>query len=100
MLEWLAYQLPWWVWIAAAAVVVAVVYRFFGLRNALAAAGALAGAIFLNRARQQGWKDREAKIREDRLEAVKERKASDDEIDRMGADQRNSQWDRWLRDKR
>ncbi|CDZ55092.1 hypothetical protein [Neorhizobium galegae] len=100
MLEWLAYQLPWRVWIIVAVLVVGIVYRLFGLRNALVAAGAFAAAVFLNRARQQGWKDREARIREDRLKAARDRKDSDDEIDRLGADQRNSEWDRWLRDKR
>jgi hypothetical protein len=98
MLEWLAYQVPWWVWAVLAIVVIGFLHRFIGLRNALVAAGIAAAAIFHTRARQQGWKDREDRIEQDKAKAIVKRRESDAEIDQMDSAGRDAEWDRWLRD--
>ena len=99
MMEWIAYQVPWWVWAIAALVVLALVHQFVGLRTALIAAGIAAVAIFHNRARQQGWQEREAKIAKDRAKAVSDRRNTDAEVDQMDRAGRDAEWDRWMRDR-
>ena len=66
MLDWLIYQVPWWVWVGLALVVYAaglyVAAAFFGWQRVrpfalpvLAVIGALG---MLGRSRQQGWQDK------------------------------------------
>lgn len=68
---------------------------------ATAAIGAvlfLAFAYF--KARQDGKNAAEAAQARKQAEAIKRKKESDDEVDRMGADARRNDLDRWMRDKR
>jgi hypothetical protein len=67
---------------------------------ALAVAGAvvfLAFAYF--RARQDGKNAALAEQRRKQLDAMKNKKESDDEVDRMGADRRGDELGRWMRDR-
>lgn len=67
---------------------------------ALAVAGAvvfLAFAYF--RARQDGKNAVIAEQRRKQLDAMKNKKESDDEVDRMGADRRGDELGRWMRDR-
>lgn len=68
---------------------------------ALAAAGAL---LFLSfaylRARQDGKNAAMLEQARKRADAARQRKESDDEVDRMGADRRHDELGRWMRDKR
>lgn len=68
---------------------------------ALAAAGAflfLAFAYF--RARQDGKNAAMLEQARKRADAARQKKESDDEVDRMGADRRRDELGRWMRDKR
>ncbi|MBD9540093.1 hypothetical protein IB276_11575 [Ensifer sp. ENS04] len=67
---------------------------------ALAIAGAVVFLVFAYlRARQDGKNAALAEQRRKQLDAMKQRKESDDEIDRMGADRRGDELGRWMRDR-
>ena len=68
---------------------------------AAAAIGAVLFLIFAYfRARQDGKNAAEAAQAKKQAEAIKRKKESDDEVDRMGADARRDDLARWMRDKR
>lgn len=67
---------------------------------ALAVAGAVVFLVFAYlRARQDGKNAAIAEQRRRQLDAMKQKKESDDEVDRMGADGRRDELDRWMRDR-
>jgi len=68
---------------------------------ALAAAGALLFLAFAYlRARQDGKNAAMIEQARKRADAARQKKESDDEVDRMGADRRRGELGRWMRDKR
>ena len=66
------------------------------------AAAAIGALIFLTfayfRARQDGKNAAEAAQAKKQAEAIKRKKETDDEVDRMGADARRDELNKWLRD--
>ena len=68
------------------------------------AAAAIGAVLFLAfayfKARQDGKNAAEAAQAKKQAEAIKRKKESDDEVDRMGADARRDDLARWMRDKR
>lgn len=67
---------------------------------ALAVAGAVVFLVFAYlRARQDGKNAAIAEQRRRQLDAMKQKKESDDEVDRMGADGRRDDLSRWMRDR-
>lgn len=93
MLDWLVYQIPWYVWAVLGVIVAVAVQRFFGWRNAIMAAIGIGAAVLLHRSRQQGYRDRVNQEREEREELR-------DEYDQIDSDGRgaNDAYDR-LRDR-
>lgn len=79
IVEWLDFGLPWWLWLGPAGVGVAAAFiavsRVFGVRNALAAAGALAAfallAVTRQRGRQEGWNKRIEKEERDAANTIR-----------------------------
>ncbi|EHK77677.1 hypothetical protein SM0020_12155 [Sinorhizobium meliloti CCNWSX0020] len=68
---------------------------------ALAAAGALLFLFFAYlRARQDGKNAAMLEQARKRADAARQKKESDDEVDRMGANRRRDELGRWMRDKR
>lgn len=65
MIDFILYQIPWWAYGIAAAVIIGTLYSTIGLRNTLYAIGAALLFIFHVRSRQQGWTDRETKGQHD-----------------------------------
>lgn len=67
------------------------------------AAAAIGAAIFLTfayfRARQDGKNAARLEQAKRQAEAIKQKKETDDEVDRMGTDRRRDELGRWLRDK-
>lgn len=67
------------------------------------AAAAIGALIFLTfayfRARQDGKNAAEAAQAKKQADAIKRKKETDDEVDRMGADARRDDLSRWMRDK-
>lgn len=67
------------------------------------AAAAIGAVLFLTfayfRARQDGKNAAEAAQAKKQAEAIKRKKETDDEVDRMGADARRDDLSRWMRDK-
>jgi hypothetical protein len=67
------------------------------------AAAAIGAAIFLTfayfRARQDGKNAAMLEQAKRRAEAIKQKKETDDEVDRMGTDRRRDELGRWMRDK-
>lgn len=67
------------------------------------AAAAIGAVLFLTfayfRARQDGKNAAEAAQAKKQAEAIKRKKETDDEVDRMGADARRDDLSRWIRDK-
>ena len=67
-------------------------------------AAAIGAVLFLAfvflKGRQDGKTAAESAHARKQAEAVKRKKASDDEVDRMGADARRDDLSRWMRDKR
>jgi len=67
------------------------------------AAAAIGAVLFLTfayfKARQDGRNAAEAAQAKKQAEAIKRKKETDDEIDRMGADARRDDLARWMRDK-
>lgn len=98
--DWLLYAVPWWVWLIAVAVAVGLVHRLIGFRNALVAAAVAVAAILQVRARQQGRQDKERELDAERLRSMRDRRESDAKVDRLDDNGRNSEWSKWLRDKR
>lgn len=79
MIDWLTYDLPWWLpWGLASVPVLAVAWRFFGLRGALMAFLALFALSARHRGRQEGWEAR-GERQEERRQRIQEKF---DEIDR------------------
>ena len=68
------------------------------------AAAAIGAVLFLTfayfKARQDGKNVAEAAQAKKQAEAIKRKKESDDEVDRMGSDARRDDLARWMRDKR
>ena len=66
-------------------------------------AAAIGAVLFLAfayfRARQDGKNAAEAAQAKKQAEAIKRKKETDDEVDRMGADARRDDLARWMRDK-
>lgn len=66
------------------------------------AAAAIGAAIFLTfayfRARQDGKNAAMLEQAKKRAEAIKQKKETDDEVDRMGTDRRRDELGRWMRD--
>ena len=56
--QWLAYSVPWWVWLLLGLTVAGAIQYFWGWKKALAALIGVLAIVFLQRARQQGWKDK------------------------------------------
>lgn len=56
--QWLFYSVPWWCWAILGLIIVGAVQYFWGWQKALAALGAVAAIVLLQRARQQGWQDK------------------------------------------
>lgn len=67
------------------------------------AAAAIGAVLFLTfayfKARQDGKNAAELAQAKKQAEAIKRKKETDDEVDRMGADARRDDLDRWMRDK-
>lgn len=67
------------------------------------AAAAVGAAIFLTfayfRARQDGKNAARLEQAKRQAEAIKQKKETDDEVDRMGTDRRRDELGRWMRDK-
>lgn len=67
------------------------------------AAAAIGAAIFLTfayfRARQDGKNAARLEQAKRQAEAIKQKKETDDEVDRMGTDRRRDELGRWMRDK-
>lgn len=67
------------------------------------AAAAIGAVLLLTfayfRARQDGKNAAEAAQAKKQADAIKRKKESDDEVDRMGADARRDDLSRWMRDK-
>lgn len=82
MFEWLASLIPWWAYLLAAAIAVGAVWRLFGWRGAIAAAGVILPVLGFRWASNQGAE----------RERAKQSKARDhlqehyDEIDRQDID--------------
>lgn len=97
-MDWLStfvlFHLPWWVWVPVALIIVAAIViplvRLVGLKRALeiaaAVAAALGGLILIQRARQEGWRAREAKGERDAQSAIdKAERARRDAYDQFTA---------------
>ena len=67
------------------------------------AAAAIGAVLFLTfayfKARQDGKNAAEAAQAKKQADAIKRKKESDDEVDRMGADARRDELNKWLRDR-
>lgn len=61
MIEWLIYAVPWWVWAAVGLTVALVIHQTFGFKAAAVAVVVAIAGVFQARARQQGWKDAQAR---------------------------------------
>jgi hypothetical protein len=99
MAEWLLYSVPWWFWACLGLVAVLAVARIFGFRVGVWVLGLVIGLVLLMRARQVGFQDRVNQQKEERADAVINRRESDSEIDEMGESARNAEFDGWMRDK-
>lgn len=93
----------WWAGLGVVPLVITVVLlvRVVGLTRAVQiGAGlfaALAAAVMLRRARQQGWQDREAKLTRDTDEAVAKYQDKKDEVARLDRDELDRRAGRWVR---
>lgn len=98
MIDWLLSLVPWWGWLTAAVAAVAVVWRFVGWQGALAALAAIGVALSYGKGRADVLRDERAHADRNNLQAAKDRKEIDDEIDQLGSDDIDQRLARWLRD--
>lgn len=97
MIDWLISLVPWWAWLTAALAAVAVIWRFFGWKGALAALAAGA-ALSYGKGRADVLRDEQARSDRNNLQAAKDRKEIDDEIDQLGSNDVDERLARWMRD--
>lgn len=97
MIDWIISLVPWWVWLTAALAAVAVIWRFFGWKGALAAAAGLIAALSYGKGRAEGKAIIEAEQNRARLDAIKRRNEVDDEINSLGAQDVDERLKRWNR---
>ena len=98
MIDWAISLVPWWAWLAMAVTAVVVVWRFFGWQGALAAAAGFLAALSYGKGRAEALRDERARSDRNNLQAAKDRKEIDDEIDQLGSDDIDQRLARWLRD--
>ncbi|MFG1464228.1 hypothetical protein V5F77_15160 [Xanthobacter sp. DSM 24535] len=99
LLDWIAYQLPWWVLAIPALVAVLAVARLAGLRAAVTVGLAAAAILIGRRGAQQGWAAREAKGERDAQTAIERaRDARAAALRRDGVAERLRDDDGWRRD--
>lgn len=99
MADFLMYAVPWWVWALLGLVAALGVAHIFGFRPAMWVLGVVVALVLLNRARQSGFQDRVNQQKQEKADAVINRKESDSEIDEMAEPARDAEFDGWLRDK-
>lgn len=87
-MSWLVDLLPWWLWLAVAAVVVFAIARYFGRDAAVIAAGAALIAVVAKMIRQGAKDDAKREARIDDLERANEIHTEASEV-RAESDRRN-----------
>jgi hypothetical protein len=94
LLDLIAY---WW-WLAPLVGAAVVAYRFLGWRGLLAVATlGLAGGLY-TKGRQDERQRAEQQAKADRLEAIKDRKASDDAVNKLDPNTRRDDLRGWVSD--
>lgn len=98
MFEWLVSLVPWWLWLVLAAIAIGAVWRLFGWRGAIAAAGLILPVLGFRWATNLGAERERSKATDRNLNAMKDRKEIDDEIDQLGSNDVDERFARWMRD--
>lgn len=98
MTDWIISLVPWWAWLAMAVTAVVVVWKLFGWQGALAALAGLVAVLGYGKGRNDAYRDERARADRRNLEAAKNRKDVDDEIDQLGSNDVSDRLARWMRD--
>lgn len=98
MIDWLISLVPWWAWLTAAIAAVVLVWRLFGWQGALAIAAGILAVLGYGKGRADTLRDERARSDRDNLQAAKDRKEIDDEIDQLGSNDVDERLARWMRD--
>lgn len=85
-MNWLTYNLPIEVWVIGGLGLVFTVWRFFGLQNAIGAIIAFLLFIANVKGRQEGWKSREQKGRDDANKSIRDARNARADSDRLNSD--------------
>lgn len=99
-MTWLLDLVPWWAWLLLAAVAVGTVWRLLGWQGALVAAAGLLAAMGYGKGSADASREAQSRIDWRNAEATKHRKEIDDEVDQMGSTDLDSNYSKWLRDRR
>lgn len=95
---WIMHLIPWWLWLLAAAIAIAAVWRLFGWRGALVAGAGLLAVLGYGKGRSDAFSEWDAAEARRRADAIKKRKEIDDATVGMDATSVDRELDRWMRD--
>lgn len=98
MFEWLLTLIPWWAYALAGAIAIGAVWRLFGWRGAVAAAGAILPVLGFGWARNLGVEQERARRDREVLDHVVIRNEVEDDIADMGAQDVDQELAKWNRD--
>lgn len=94
----LAQFIPWWAWLILAAGAIGAVWRLLGWQGAVALGAGLIAAFGYGKGRADSAAAEQARQNQSRLDAIKDRKETDDETTGMDGTTLDRNYDRWLRD--
>lgn len=98
MFDWLISLVPWQAWALLIAAAIGAVWWLLGWRGAIAAAGLLLPVLGFRWATNLGAERERSKATDRNLNAMKDRKEIDDEVDNLGSNDVDERFARWMRD--
>lgn len=98
MMDWVISLVPWWAWLLLAAAAIGAAWRLLGWQGALVATAGLLAALGYGKGRADAVGQERARIREQNLQSMKDRKETDDEVADLGSNDLDSRYRDWLRD--